>query len=196
MLPPSRSEDEQRAFFETWHEQVRQAVARAGAVTRTIEIGGRRLRLRFAGERLAAPLTAALAPVTIADAPDVADELVIADAATLARCRCPARPARPRRGDLPGFDSPRFRAALHLDQSALCVYRRHVFDLVGLFDSELMYAEDTDFYLRAKERHCKVERLEEVTLHVHRHGASMTKSKSFLELGGLRVVKKGLDRRR
>jgi len=76
------------------------------------------------------------------------------------------------------------------------LYRRHVFERVGLFDTELKFAEDTDWYQRAEEFGCQVEALEEVTLHVRRHDQNMTRDKSLVELNVLRVLKRSLDRRR
>ncbi|HEX9619135.1 MAG TPA: glycosyltransferase [Polyangiaceae bacterium] len=76
------------------------------------------------------------------------------------------------------------------------VYRRRVFDAVGLFDSKLEFGEDTDWYNRAYEADRRVERLEEVTLHVRRHDGNMTRGKSLVELNMLRVFKMALDRKR
>lgn len=76
------------------------------------------------------------------------------------------------------------------------LYRRRAFERVGLFDTELRYAEDTDWFNRAGEVGLNIERLEMVTLHVRRHGANMTAGKSLAELNALRVFKKALDRKR
>jgi hypothetical protein len=76
------------------------------------------------------------------------------------------------------------------------LYRRRAFERVGLFDTELHFAEDTDWFNRAAEQNLAIERLDMVTLHVRRHGANMTAGKSLLELNALRVFKKALDRRR
>jgi hypothetical protein len=76
------------------------------------------------------------------------------------------------------------------------LYRRRVFESVGLFDSQLEFAEDTDWYNRAYELGRAIERLDEVTLHVRRHGQNMTTGKSTVELNVLRVFKMALDRKR
>ena len=76
------------------------------------------------------------------------------------------------------------------------LYRRRVFESVGLFDAELEFAEDTDWYNRAYELGRSIERLDEVTLHVRRHGQNMTTGKSLVELNVLRVFKRALDRKR
>ncbi len=76
------------------------------------------------------------------------------------------------------------------------VYRKRVFDRVGLFDKTLLYGEDTDWFNRAHEMRIPMKRVEAVTLHVRRHGRNMTHEKTLVELNMLRVLKKSLDRRR
>jgi GT2 family glycosyltransferase len=76
------------------------------------------------------------------------------------------------------------------------LYRRSAFERVGLFDSDLKFGEDTDWYMRAREAQLGVLRLPEVTLLVRRHSRNMTNGKSMTELNTLRVFKKQLDRRR
>jgi glycosyl transferase family 2 len=79
---------------------------------------------------------------------------------------------------------------------SLGVYRKRVFDRVGLFDKTLLYGEDTDWYNRAHEMQVAMKRVDAVTLHVRRHGENMTHEKSLVELNMLRVLKMSLDRRR
>ena len=76
------------------------------------------------------------------------------------------------------------------------LYRRSAFEKVGLFDKDLKFAEDTDWFNRAKESGINMERLDLVTLHVLRHSENMTRGKSMVELNTLRVFKKSLDRKR
>jgi hypothetical protein len=76
------------------------------------------------------------------------------------------------------------------------LYRRSAFQKVGLFDAELKFAEDTDWFTRAREKRLKIEQLEQVTLLVRRHDNNMTRGKSLVELNMLRVFKKALDRQR
>ena len=76
------------------------------------------------------------------------------------------------------------------------LYRRDVFNKVGLFDWRLIYGEDTDWYNRAKELRITIEWLDEVTLYVRRHGENMTEGKNILELNRLNTFKKILDRDR
>jgi hypothetical protein len=76
------------------------------------------------------------------------------------------------------------------------VYRKRVFDRVGLFDKTLLYGEDSDWFNRANELQVPMKRVEAVTLHVRRHGKNMTHEKTLVELNMLKVLKKSLDRRR
>jgi hypothetical protein len=76
------------------------------------------------------------------------------------------------------------------------VYRRRAFERVGLFDPNLKFGEDADWFTRAKEAALQIERLEQVTLIVRRHAANMTRGKSLVELNALRVLKMAIDRRR
>jgi hypothetical protein len=76
------------------------------------------------------------------------------------------------------------------------VFRRRAFDRVGLFDPELRFGEDSDWFTRAREHGLKVLRLDCVSLIVRRHGGNMTHGKDLVQLNVLRVAKKMLDRRR
>jgi len=76
------------------------------------------------------------------------------------------------------------------------VYRKRVFDRVGLFDKTLLFGEDTDWYNRAAEMKIPIRRVEAVTLHVRRHGQNMTNGKTLVELNMLRVLKMSIDRQR
>jgi hypothetical protein len=76
------------------------------------------------------------------------------------------------------------------------LYRRRVFQTVGLFDPALRFGEDSDWYMRAQEFGARILRLDEITLFARRHDRNMTRGKSFLELNALRVFKKALDRQR
>jgi len=76
------------------------------------------------------------------------------------------------------------------------VYRKRVFDRVGLFDKTLIFGEDTDWFTRAQEQGVTMRRLDIVALIVRRHGRNMTHEKSPVELNTLRVFKRALDRKR
>jgi GT2 family glycosyltransferase len=71
-----------------------------------------------------------------------------------------------------------------------------VFDTVGVFDPDMQYGEDTDWFARLHESGRTVHRLPLATLVVRRHSENMTRDKDLVELGVVRAVKKSLDRRR
>ncbi len=76
------------------------------------------------------------------------------------------------------------------------IYRRSVFEKVGLFDATLRFGEDQDWFNRARELNIRIKRIESVTLLVRRHGQNITHGKNIVELNVLRVFKKALDRKR
>jgi glycosyltransferase involved in cell wall biosynthesis len=76
------------------------------------------------------------------------------------------------------------------------LYRKIVFEKVGLFDPTLRFGEDVDWFLRAAEMGIMIKRLNETRLYVRRHGRNMTEGKNMVELNGLRIFKKILDRKR
>ena len=76
------------------------------------------------------------------------------------------------------------------------LYRREVFGRVGLFDPELWFSEDTDWFARARECGLSVARPAMTTLLARRHPGNMTRGKTHVEVNKLRVFKKFLDRRR
>jgi len=76
------------------------------------------------------------------------------------------------------------------------LYRKTVFTQAGLFDTTLLFGEDTDWFTRAQELNLNIKRLEDVTLIVRRHGRNITHDKGLIELNQLRVFKKSLERMR
>jgi hypothetical protein len=76
------------------------------------------------------------------------------------------------------------------------LYKNEVFEKVGLFDNELWFGEDTDWFNRAIEKNINIKKLDYVSLFVRRHGNNTTSGKSLLELNTLRAFKKKLDRQR
>lgn len=76
------------------------------------------------------------------------------------------------------------------------VYEREVFDRVGLFDPDMFYGEDTDWFARLAESDEVLRRLSAVTLVVRRHGQNMTEGRDLVELHVVRALKKALDRKR
>ena len=76
------------------------------------------------------------------------------------------------------------------------LYRRRAFERVGVFDVELRFGEDTDWFQRARELGVHIAHLDEVTLFVRRHAGNSTRGKTLVELNALRVLKKHLERQR
>jgi glycosyltransferase involved in cell wall biosynthesis len=76
------------------------------------------------------------------------------------------------------------------------VYRKRVFDRVGLLDESLGFGEDADWFNRATELRASMARLDVLTLIVRRHARNTTHGASLAELNAIRVIKKSLDRRR
>lgn len=76
------------------------------------------------------------------------------------------------------------------------VFRRSVFDKAGLFDGVLRFAEDFDFMIRCWEQGIRKIDVDEVSLLYHRHEHNMTNDMSPLDLGGVLIYKRRLDRMR
>lgn len=74
------------------------------------------------------------------------------------------------------------------------LYRRKAFALTGLYDETMRFAEDTDWFFRARENLLDIRHLGIPTLLVRRHDTNMTGAKSLVELGELRAIKKKHDR--
>ena len=73
------------------------------------------------------------------------------------------------------------------------LYRKEAFEKNGLFDQTLRYAEDSEWFTRAKLQGLSVLQHDQVSLIVRRHDSNMTRGKSGLELNPLRAFKKNLD---
>jgi glycosyltransferase involved in cell wall biosynthesis len=76
------------------------------------------------------------------------------------------------------------------------LYRRRVFERVGLFDPTLRFGEDQDWFLRARELGVAIAVLDEVTEIKRKHDANMMRGKTLIELNLPTVLKRALDRRR
>ena len=76
------------------------------------------------------------------------------------------------------------------------VFRRRAFDRVGLFDENLRFSEDHDWFLRARELKVRMRILPEVTLVYRLHDQNMTRNGPTRGFDLPRVLKMSLDRRR
>ena len=83
---------------------------------------------------------------------------------------------------------------------ALCngcaLFRKKVFNKVGLFDPALRYGEDLDWFMRARECKVSIMMLDQVFLLYRRHQSNMTRDADPITLNVTKVLKKSLDRRR
>lgn len=77
------------------------------------------------------------------------------------------------------------------------LFRRQVFDSVGLFDERLTYSEDIDLMFRIREAGLKLAIMREVTLYYRRRPGSMTQVKSGpKDLHVLEAMRLSIGRRR
>lgn len=81
-------------------------------------------------------------------------------------------------------------------QLGSALFRRRAFDRVGAFDERLVFSEDHDWFLRAREQRLRIGLIDEVTLLHRRHGGNMTRGTNHQDYGLARVLKASLDRRR
>jgi GT2 family glycosyltransferase len=76
------------------------------------------------------------------------------------------------------------------------LFRKSVFDRVGLFDETLRDNEDTDWFIRAWENGVSKAVLDEVTLFYCQHRTNMSHSQAPVNYGLTKLIKKHLDRLR
>jgi len=74
------------------------------------------------------------------------------------------------------------------------LWRRSVFETVGLLDEELRLCEDLDLTLRCWEFDVRKAEVDSVVLHYRRHAASMTHGLSGAGFGSVKAYKKRIDR--
>jgi len=74
------------------------------------------------------------------------------------------------------------------------LWRRSVFEAVGLFDESLRLGEDQDFFMRCWERNIVKELLDSVMLYYRRHEGNMTRGLHGAEFGLMGVYRKRIER--
>jgi glycosyltransferase involved in cell wall biosynthesis len=91
---------------------------------------------------------------------------------------------------------PLYEAPIITVNVGMGLYRRKVFDLVGRFDESLRFAEDHDWFLRAREAAISMKVLDQVVLVYRRHGGNMTVDRKAARLPITGVLQRSLERRR
>jgi glycosyltransferase involved in cell wall biosynthesis len=94
----------------------------------------------------------------------------------------------------PGFEE--FSQPLVAFNLGSALFRRSVFEQIGLFDETMHYSEDVDWFMRARECGIPMVVLEQVTLFYRIHQHNMIRNKSARDLYFAKALKKSLDRRR
>jgi glycosyltransferase involved in cell wall biosynthesis len=77
-----------------------------------------------------------------------------------------------------------------------CLYRRSLFDQVGLLDETMRLCEDLDFLMRCWEQDVRRAVVDCVTLYYRRHPANMTAGLKGAEFGTVQAYKRRIDRTR
>jgi glycosyltransferase involved in cell wall biosynthesis len=75
-----------------------------------------------------------------------------------------------------------------------CLWRRSVFDTVGLFDESLRFGEDQDLFMRCWERDIQRVLMHSIMLHYRRHPGNMTRGLKGAEFGLVGLFKKRIER--
>ncbi len=76
------------------------------------------------------------------------------------------------------------------------LFRKSVFDKIGLLDESLRFSEDVDWFLRAKEAGTSMITLPQATLLYRIHENNMVREKEIRNRGMLVMLKKSIDRKR
>lgn len=76
------------------------------------------------------------------------------------------------------------------------LFRKHVFERIGLFDTSLKYCDDYDWFNRAREQSQSILLHDDVVLHQRIHTGNITRKRDLANRYQLMAFKKSLDRRR
>jgi glycosyltransferase involved in cell wall biosynthesis len=95
--------------------------------------------------------------------------------------------------DLPFETEDRTLTHVHLGSG---VYRKSVFDRIGLFEESLRYSEDVDWFMRAREEDISMVILGNVTLLYQLHAGNMTREMTAERSNLGIVMRRSLERRR
>jgi glycosyltransferase involved in cell wall biosynthesis len=96
----------------------------------------------------------------------------------------------------PGVFKPIFEPYQFINLGS-AIYRKSVFDRVGLFDPNLRDNEDTDWFLRAWEQNISKVVIPKTMLFYRKHDCNMTlNQKDLVHFGLLKIYKRHIDRMR
>ncbi len=76
------------------------------------------------------------------------------------------------------------------------LFRRRVFDVCGVFEERMRFAEDFDLLIRCWESGMRKRDIDRISLLYHRHDKNMTAGKNVVEMGGVAIYKRHLERLR
>jgi len=76
------------------------------------------------------------------------------------------------------------------------VYRRRVFDRIGVFEESFRFGEDTDWFMRAMEDNVEMRILRPTTLLYRLHGKNMTQDRKAMSHQLIVVLQRSMERRR
>jgi len=76
------------------------------------------------------------------------------------------------------------------------VYRRRVFDRIGVFEESFRFGEDTDWFMRALEDNVEMRILRPTTLLYRLHGKNMTQDRKAMSHQLIVVLQRSMERRR
>lgn len=94
------------------------------------------------------------------------------------------------------FSFVEYRRPVRLYSLGCALFRRTVFDRVGLLDEKMRHAEDDDWFMRASSLRVKMLFQPEVTLYYRFHDSNMSLDKDERMPDLLRLLKNRLDRNR
>jgi glycosyltransferase involved in cell wall biosynthesis len=99
---------------------------------------------------------------------------------------------------LPGAEEPDplFEAPVTGVHLGTGLFRRSVFERVGVFEESLRFCEDHDWFLRAREETIAIHVLDRVVLRYRRHGGNMTLDREATRRPMASVLQRSLQRRR
>lgn len=74
------------------------------------------------------------------------------------------------------------------------LYKKEVFDVVGLFDSAMRVGEDFDWNIKLRASTCQEKRIPEITFLYRKHESNQSGTKDFIKNGQFASIRKKLER--